>query len=136
VVEEGLREFSIGDWEGRAFRDLRETEDLWSRWESDPTFSPPNGESPRSFNRRVVETFAGLAARHPGGTVLAVTHGGVIGSVLASFVGEGPDDWRRFDPHNCAISILLWDGQRWRPELINSTDHLPITAQADYAPDY
>jgi probable phosphoglycerate mutase len=136
VVEEGLREFDLGDWEGRTFRDLRESEDLWSRWEADSTFAPPNGESPYSFNRRVVAAFSTLVARHPGGSVLAVTHGGVIASVLATFIGDGPDDWRRFDPHNCAISLLMWERGQWRGELVNDTSHLPLTARVDYAPDY
>ncbi|HXF62834.1 MAG TPA: histidine phosphatase family protein [Caldilineaceae bacterium] len=136
VVVEGLREFSIGDWEGRSFRELREVEDLWGRWEADPCFAPPNGESPRSFNRRVVETVIKLVDRHPDGTALAVSHGGVIGSVLATLVGDGPDDWRRFDPHNCAVSVLQWQEGRWSGELINATDHLPLVARADYEPDY
>jgi probable phosphoglycerate mutase len=109
---------------------------MWGRWQADPTFAPPNGESPRAFNRRVVAAVRRLVDRHPGGAVLAVTHGGVIGSVLASFVGCGPDDWRRFDPHNCAISVLLWDGQQWTGAQVNDTTHLPAPARADYLPDY
>ena len=48
-IEPDLREFDLGDWEGRSFRDLREQEDLWGHWERDPGFAPPNGESPRQF---------------------------------------------------------------------------------------
>ncbi len=133
---DGLREFSIGDWEGRAFRELREKEDLWGRWADDPHFAPPNGESPSSFNSRVVNAVQTLVTQHPDETIVAVSHGGVISSLLASFIGEGPDDWQRFDPHNCAISILDWDGAAWTPVLINDIDHLPASARADYVPDY
>lgn len=135
-VLDGLREFSIGDWEGRAFRDLRETEDLWGRWADDPHFAPPNGESPSTFNSRVVDAMQTLVAQHPDEVIVAVTHGGVIGSLLASFVGDGPDDWQRYDPHNCAISILDWDGATWTPVLLNDIEHLPVSARADYLPDY
>jgi len=135
-VDDGLREFSIGDWEGRSFRDLREMEDLWGRWEADPHFAPPNGESPSTFNSRVVEAAQRLVAQHPGETLVAVTHGGVIGNLLASFVGDGPGDWRRFDPPNCSISILDWNGAQWTPVLINDIGHLPAPARADYLPDY
>src|SRR3954465_4183075 len=58
IIEQGLREFSLGDWEGRSFRELREVEDLWGRWEVDPAFAPPNGESPVSFNLRALKTLA------------------------------------------------------------------------------
>src|SRR5262245_42012119 len=53
-VEDGLREFSIGDWEGRTYRDLIDNEQLWRRWAIDPSFTPPNGESPVSFGERAV----------------------------------------------------------------------------------
>ncbi len=135
-VVDDLREFSIGDWEGRAFTDLRDTEDLWGRWNDDPHFAPPNGESPSSFNSRVVETAHALVAQHPDQTLVAVTHGAVIGNLLASFVGDGPGDWRRFDPPNCAISILDWDGTTWTPIWVNDIEHLPASAQADYISDY
>ena len=64
VVEDGLREFSIGDWEGRTYRDLIDNEQLWHRWAIDPTFTPPNGESPVSFGERAVAALEDLAARH------------------------------------------------------------------------
>lgn len=127
-VDAGLREFDLGDWEGRTFRDLKDTENLWRRWDDDPHFAPPNGESPRSFNRRVVDSLQELIERHPGQTVLVVTHGGVIATVLASWIGKGPDDWQRFDPHNCAISILQWDGEGWRALMVNDIAHLPAEA--------
>jgi broad specificity phosphatase PhoE len=135
-IDDGLREFSLGDWEGRSFRDLKERENLWGRWDADPTFAPPNGESPRSFNQRVLAALQALAARHPGQTMLIVTHGGVICNVLASWIGDGPDDWRRYDPHNCSISVLRQDNDDWRPLLVNDIRHLPQEVRFDQAPEY
>ncbi len=116
IVYDPLREFDLGDWEGRSFQDLRETEDLWNRWERDPSFAPPNGESPAGFARRAVQALNGLADAHPGQTVLAVTHGGIIAYALAAFLdGEsGGMDWDRWEPHNCAISVLERNGQEWQ----------------------
>jgi broad specificity phosphatase PhoE len=136
LIEPGLREFGLGDWEGRSFRELRELENLWGRWEADPTFAPPNGESPRSFNQRATQTLNDLAARHPGQTVLAVTHGAFISSVLASWLGAHAGEWRAFDPHNCALSILVQEGKSWRGEVVNDISHLPLAARADYESDY
>lgn len=128
-VEDGLREFDLGDWEGRSFSDLRESEDLWTRWEADPTFAPPQGESPLSFNRRVLGEAQSLVERHTGDTILAVSHGGFIGAFLATKLGEGPADWRRWDPHNCSINVLQTDdGENWRGVLVNDTSHLPEEA--------
>ena len=135
-VEPDLREFDLGDWEGRTFRELREQENLWGRWEQDPGFAPPNGESPRSFGRRAAQTLTRLADRHWGQTVLVVTHGGYIGNVLAAWLGKNGADWRAFDPPNCSISILRCDGAMWQGELVNDVSHLPMMARADYTPDY
>jgi len=136
VVHEGLREFDLGEWEGRTFQDLRESEDLWGRWDKDPAFAPPQGESPTSFNQRVVQTVQTLAEKHPGETLLLVTHGGVICNVLATWVGDGPQDWQLWDAHNCAISVLQWDGEKWHALLVNDISHLPSDAVVTQATDY
>jgi len=136
AIHEGLREFDLGDWEGRTFADLHSNEDLWGRWEEDPAFAPPNGESPQSFNRRAVATVQALADQYPGETLLLVTHGGVICNVLATWVGNGPQDWQLWDPHNCAITVLQWDGKAWRAALLNDIGHLPADAVVARAPQY
>lgn len=136
IVVPDLSEFDLGDWEGRGFQELREVENLWGRWELDPSFAPPNGESPLSFNQRARRTLAQLADTHPGQTLLVVTHGGYISSVLASWLGQGGGDWRAFDPHNCAISILVGGSEEWQAELVNDTAHLPPEARADILPNY
>jgi broad specificity phosphatase PhoE len=127
-VDHALREFDLGDWEGRTFADLEETENLSSRWEADPHFAPPGGESPYLFQRRVVTTFERLAAIHPNQTLLVVTHGAVIRNLLAVWIGNGPGDWRRWQACNCSITMLARRGQLWRPIVLNDTSHLPPEA--------
>lgn len=127
-LEPGLREFDLGEWEGRTFVDLRDVENLWVRWRQDPTFAPPHGESPRSFHARVLLALQQLVAHHPTQTVLAVTHGGLICNVLATWLGAGPDDWRNWEPHNCAITVLQLTAGQWQPLLVNDISHLPPDA--------
>ena len=124
IVHNPLREFDLGDWEGRSFEDLRENEDLWARWEREPTFAPPNGESPVNFQRRAVQALTALLDAHPGETVLAVTHGGIIAYSLSAFLGDGHPDWDRWEPPNCSISVLDRDETGWHGVLINSVAHL------------
>ena len=128
VVDDGLREFDLGDWEGRAMADLAATENLWGTWAVDPTFAPPNGESPASFGRRAVEATRQLVAAHPGQTLLLVTHGGFICNVLAAWLGRGPADWQSWEPHNCAVAILRGSGERWTGVAVNDISHLPPAA--------
>jgi len=124
IVHDPLREFDLGDWEGRSFQDLRENEDLWARWEREPTFAPPNGESPASFHRRAVQALTALVDAHAGQTVLAVTHGGIIANSLSEFLGDGPHEWDKWEPPNCSISVLERDGSGWHGVKVNSVEHL------------
>jgi len=71
-----------------------------------------------------------LAERNPAGTVLVVTHGGLICNVLATWFGGGPGDWRNWEPHNCAISILVFESGHWQAIVVNDISHLPIEAIA------
>ncbi len=136
IIDDGLREFSIGDWEGRTYRDLIDTENLWGRWSQDPTFAPPNGESPFSFGRRAVAAVQRLAAQHPGERVVIVTHGGIISCLLDIWLGDRSGDWVRWDPHNCSVSELVWDGEAWRSAYVNDISHLPPEAVIDVLPAY
>ncbi len=134
TVEHDLREFDLGDWEGRSFQELHDVEDLWGKWRVDPKFAPPNGESPHLFNLRAVGAVGMLARAHPNQTVLIVTHGGVICNVLASWLGAGPADWRNWEPHNCAISVLEEENDRWHGRLVNDISHLPAESSAEETP--
>lgn len=123
-IEESLSEMSIGDWEGRSMAHLRDVDRLWERWLADPEFAPPGGESPVTFGQRVPAIYQKLVENHPGETLLTVTHGGVISNLLAQWLGEGPQDWREWEPTNCAISILDREDGVWNARLINDTSHL------------
>lgn len=128
VTDDGLREFDLGDWEGRAMADLASAENLWGLWAVDPTFAPPNGESLASFGRRALEATRRLARAHAGETLLLVTHGGFICNVLAVWLGKGFDDWLNWDPHNCAITILRGSEETWTGVVVNDISHLPPEA--------
>lgn len=128
TVEPDLREFDLGAWEGRSFRDLKEKENLWARWAADPSFAPPQGESPLSFGRRVAAVFADLVQRHRSETILVVTHGAVMANLQATWLGEGPADWRNWEAHNCAISIIEQTPAGWTTVCVNDVRHLPAGA--------
>ncbi len=134
IIDPGLAEFHLGDWEGRSFVDLRDSEDLWGRWKTDPRFAPPNGESPYTFYLRAVAALSEIAAQHPGETVIIVTHGGLIANVLSGWLGDGPGSWRDWEAHNCAISVIEQTEEGWRGVKVNDISHLP--AEAIEHPDY
>jgi broad specificity phosphatase PhoE len=136
IVEPSLREFHIGDWEGRTYRELMEEERLWERWKVDPAFAPPNGESPASFARRTLVEVGALLDQQAGRRLVLVSHGGVIGCLLDAWIGSATGDWARWEPHNCSVSVLHWEDGRWQPGAINDVSHLPDDAKPSYRPVY
>lgn len=72
---DGVRECAFGEWEGMTFAEVRAR---WPRelaaWLGDPALAPPGGESFDDVRRRVQVARDQLIARHPGRTVLVVTH--------------------------------------------------------------
>ena len=44
--------------------------------------------------------------------------------------------WQHYDPHNCAVSVLQWDGDSWHAVTVNDIAHLPpeaiVNAKAAY----
>jgi broad specificity phosphatase PhoE len=109
-----LREVDVGDWSGR----------LWSEIEaSDPEAVErlqaglkawQGGESYEEMGARVVAAVLELAARHPGRTVLIVSHGGSLRACRASAAGveyhESRDGIGSLG--NCAVVELHVAGDR------------------------
>jgi broad specificity phosphatase PhoE len=121
-VEDGLREYDIGSWEGKSFRELQEVHRLWEQIASDPDFAPHGGESPRQVIKRVSTCLRTLADRHAGERVIAVLHGGALSLALGHLLDDDASRWTRV-MKNCAVSELVLDP---KPELLsfNLDSHL------------
>lgn len=86
VVSEGVAEFDRNSREYVPVEELRASND--PRWEK-LLRGEWDGvdEDPSLFKTRVVETVEDMIARHPGGRVVVVCHGGVINQYLAHVLG-------------------------------------------------
>jgi len=85
VVDARLREVSFGDWDGRAWDDVYESDrerfEAWSeRWWD---LAPPGGESFADLAHRVLAWFRELEGEE---ILLAVAHGGSIRALLAELL--------------------------------------------------
>ncbi len=76
VVLAGLRERHFGTWEG-----LTETEVL-ARFPGAQRGHWGDGETAQEMTERVLRALRSIVAAHPGGRVLAVSHGGPLRAVL------------------------------------------------------
>ena len=106
-----LREVGYGDWEGKTFNEMR-THPVAHQVFHDPinaTF--PNGESLLEVQQRGIGVIEWVRNTYPQGIVTVVSHGDVIRTALAHYLGMPFNEYRRLDLDNGAISVLeLFDG--------------------------
>jgi broad specificity phosphatase PhoE len=106
-----LREVGYGDWEGKTFNEMR-THPVAHQVFHDPikaTF--PNGESLLEVQQRGIWVIEWVRNTYPQGIVTVVSHGDVIRTALAHYLGMPFNEYRRLDLDNGAISVLeLFDG--------------------------
>lgn len=105
-----LRERSFGALEGRTFAEINtEQPDLAHRWRiRDPHFAPEGGETLLALRERIGATTHRLAARHLGGLVVLVAHGGVLDIMYRIATGQPLQTPRTWELSNAAINRLLW----------------------------
>jgi broad specificity phosphatase PhoE len=112
-VDANLREIDFGRWENRTFAEAAaEDHSLVDRWaQMSPQFGFPGGETVADFLRRVrtaAERLIGAEAQ----TVLAVTHGGVIRTMICQLLGLEPHRYLAFDVPYAAMAVIdLFDGK-------------------------
>jgi 2,3-bisphosphoglycerate-dependent phosphoglycerate mutase len=124
-VDEDLGEVYIGRWEGMRFEDIvSEDEDLARRFrEQEAMFSmAPGGETGEQLRARVVPAVEKAIARADEGTVVVVTHGGVINAYLGHVMGIAQDMF--FLPDNASISTVVAEGSTRRVKFLNDVRHL------------
>ncbi len=134
-VEPNLSEFHLGEWDGLTLEELRNEKQLWKRMTADPHFAPPGGESAMQFGMRLVYAVRSIIGRHPGETVVIVSHGGALGTVMALLLDGKGDNWLPYMMDNCAISEVTLDPN---PRLVrlNVTDHLASKPVSPLPPTY
>lgn len=125
VIEPRIRELDFGSWENLTSDEVLERDrDGFMRWLADDAVATPGGESWAGLGTRVREWFEETAAAHEGGTILAVTHGGVI-MWLSRYVAHAPyQAMLSFEIDPCSITIIGSRRALWRIRHLNDTTHL------------
>jgi probable phosphoglycerate mutase len=124
VVDADLREVFLGEWEGGLLRAKAADQDpLWEavlreqRWDV-----VPGAESREVFGSRLRRTVERIVAAHPGGRVVAFSHGAAIGEILAQATSSAPFAFLGAD--NASISKIVVHEERWILRGYNDTAHL------------
>jgi len=108
VAERGLLECDFGDWTGEKLTKLNKLPE-WSTVQRYPSgFRFPGGESFTEMQTRMCSTLDRLVARHPGETIVAVSHADTIKAALAQALGTHLDLFQRIVVSPCSISAVLY----------------------------
>jgi 2,3-bisphosphoglycerate-dependent phosphoglycerate mutase len=115
TVRGGLQEFDVGDERGRVY-DAGVFDPVMAAWrEGDLSAAVPGGESGRQTVDRVLGLLDSVADEFRGETVLAVSHGGVILSLLGCLRAPTPTDPALLtDVPDASLYVFERDADGWR----------------------
>lgn len=106
-ADKGLLEADFGSWTGRKLADLNKKKE-WAQVQTYPSgFRFPDGESFSEMQQRITSAIAELVVRHPGETIVAVSHADPIKAALAHALGTHLDLFQRIVVGPCSISAVL-----------------------------
>lgn len=133
VPDARLRERHLGIFQGLTGDEASERyPEHWRRFRSrDPEHNLDTGESLRQFSTRVVTAVAALAAAHPGGTILVVTHGGVLDCLRRHATGMALDAHRTYTLLNASLNTFSVAGSAWAMVNWGDVSHLGLRDSAD-----
>jgi broad specificity phosphatase PhoE len=122
-----LREIRLGEWEGLSVDEVNHQYNQgYDRWLISPTnMVIPGAESIIEFHRRVRGFFDELCKLHPSGTILVVTHGGVIASLISHWLKADFDQTLlnlRVD--NTGVTVVEKSPARIKIHSLNEVSHL------------
>jgi probable phosphoglycerate mutase len=107
-LEPGLLECDFGEWTGAELKELFKLPE-WRTVQQYPSgFRFPGGESFSEMQLRIVSAIAQLCGRHPGQTIVAVSHADPIKAALAHALGTHLDLFQRIVISPCSVSAVLY----------------------------
>ena len=107
-IHQGLVDIDFGEWEGRRFEELEESDpELYRSWMTRPTRTRfPGGEDFDELKARVLAAVGEI--RVLPGSAAIVAHAGVNRVVLADALGLPDDAIFRLDQPLAAVSVIDW----------------------------
>ena len=108
VVEKGLLECDFGEWTGAELKELNRLPE-WGTVQRYPSgFRFPGGESFHEMQARITGTVGRLRARHPGQTIVLVSHADPIKAAVAGATGTPLDLFQRIVISPCSVSAIAY----------------------------
>ncbi|MEO5898632.1 MAG: MSMEG_4193 family putative phosphomutase [Ilumatobacteraceae bacterium] len=107
-IDRGLLECDFGEWTGRELKDLMKLREWGTVQRAPSTFRFPGGESFIEMQTRMVSALDRLRAKHPGGTIVCVSHADPIKAVAAHAMGTHIDLFQRIVISTCSVTAIAY----------------------------
>lgn len=123
-----LREISFGEWEGLTYTNINQG---WPEVMAELFASPdhvqiPGGETFRELKARAAKAVKKIVLRHPDETVVVVSHGGTIRTLLCDALDINLNYVWNIKQDNTAVNIIEYHDNRTLVTLVNDTCHLEV----------
>jgi broad specificity phosphatase PhoE len=135
ILTPALREIDCGEWQGLTGAEIeaRFPGGLQTWHDQVDTFCLPGGESVRDLERRIVAFYQDTVTQYRGDAVVLISHGLSLSVLIAALLGwdlVGAWRERRAGMAKTGVTLLTRDPAQggYRLDLLNSTEHLPPTA--------
>jgi probable phosphoglycerate mutase len=125
-LRDDLGEFRFGQWEGMSLQDL-DKDPEWARFNaSRSSVRAPGGELMIETQTRMVSEIESLQSEHEGETIVVVSHGDPLRSLVAHFLGMSLDSLLRFEISPASVTVLETSEAGGRIFCVNYTGELPV----------
>lgn len=128
VAIPGFREINFGEWEGLTYESIN---NQWSDTMATLFTHPdetqiPGGETFRAVKERATLALGKLVAEHPDQTIVVVSHGGTIRTLLCSVLNIHLNHLWNIKQDNTAVNMLEYYDEQVMVSLVNDVHHLAI----------
>lgn len=135
VIHPDLREIDVGQVSGLSNEEFAQRfPEVYTRWlnKDDLDFTWPGGEQRRAFFQRVSRVVREVLSRHPGETVVLVTHAGTIRAAVAGLLGSRGAPWWSYKVGNASLTYLqVREGGEADLLLLGDVSHLTLLHQEE-----
>jgi len=121
-----LRELNFGEWEGKNYEGISNQwpETMGMLLTHPDEVQIPGGENFHELGKRTGKAVEELVVKHAGETVLVVSHGGTIRSILCAALHVPLKYVWSIRQDNTAVNIIDFYKDRTMVTLVNDTHHL------------
>lgn len=125
-IDTRLRERNMGIFQGLTTSEMKSRFPIeWKQYqEGGFEYVIPKGESARQRVERTVTCLNELSERHPGETILCVTHTGILMGFFQYVLGLPHESGKKFKRPNAAINVFASENGNWILETWGDVSHI------------